>query len=815
MSKIDQKHIQNLQKFSDALENIVILLQEQNKNSGKAGATDSVNTMLGGLDTERITKIVEDLEAINNRTKKIESNTDQILAEVRDIKKSKDNTSGIFSAKDVKNKNAIASGVSSIVMIAGAIMAIGLAFKVVGDVDFLTVIGLSVSLFILAKTFSSIADIKNMDKTKMIQTGFILLSITGVILAAALILSATPSLTAMQLLSVAAIGFAVGFATLGILAGLGEFDPSKMWIVGVIPLLIPAVAMGIATAGMIFNSMPAVGIMKLIGAILISISLVPIIYAFSLIVRHLKDVKPATMALAAATIPLMAATIVGAAFAYTLIPNVGADKILTAIGIGISLIPIALAFAMVAWGIKGLSDKQIMFAAAAIPLIAITLVVASWAFQMLSPVKDMWGVIKTSLAIGLSVLFLTPAFILLAKSKLTLNGLLYGALAVVVISGAIMVASWILSVGNYTKYPSAKWAAGVGLSLLAFSLPVVALGWMLLLSGGSGFIALGFGILGTLMVAATIMATSWILSVGNYNKYPSPKWAAGVGLSLLAFSAPLILLGLLGPAGIGIIFFGALNLAEIALAIVATSWILSTGNYNKYPSEAWATGVGKILAIFGDGMASLPDIDTDGVIDFVTTIIQTAALLHKYAKIFDQPNSKWIDGLNAVSTSFNNLPDTSKANGINAIVTSMSKLSAIGNINTDPIIKLTAAISDLSRSMSELNTDGVEKLSKLSGSVMVLSLVDKIKLDDVIKTLNDKKSDLSMVLDLNQTNNTNRPANSLNNITSNGGLSSNTQKSKVDEVSEEQLKVLRDISRKLDDLNNKYDKLSSADKVGL
>ena len=49
MSKLDQKYIQNLQKFSDALENIVILLQEQNKNSGKAGATDSVNTMLGGV----------------------------------------------------------------------------------------------------------------------------------------------------------------------------------------------------------------------------------------------------------------------------------------------------------------------------------------------------------------------------------------------------------------------------------------------------------------------------------------------------------------------------------------------------------------------------------------------------------------------------------------------------------------------------------------------------------------------------------------------------------------------------------------------
>jgi hypothetical protein len=64
------------------------------------------------------------------------------------------------------------------------------------------------------------------------------------------------------------------------------------------------------------------------------------------------------------------------------------------------------------------------------------------------------------------------------------------------------------------------------------------------------------GGLALVLVATAIMASSWILSFGKYEKFPSFGWVVSVSLSMVAFGAGMYLLGLGGPVGLLGLLFG-------------------------------------------------------------------------------------------------------------------------------------------------------------------------------------------------------------------------------------------------------------------
>ena len=69
-SNIEREFINNLQNFTDALENLVDLLKKQNKKGGSA-----VNDMAAGMDGAKLKLISEDIETLVKTTGKIDSRT--------------------------------------------------------------------------------------------------------------------------------------------------------------------------------------------------------------------------------------------------------------------------------------------------------------------------------------------------------------------------------------------------------------------------------------------------------------------------------------------------------------------------------------------------------------------------------------------------------------------------------------------------------------------------------------------------------------------------------------------------------------------
>jgi len=277
--------------------------------------------------------------------------------------------------------------------------------------------------------------------------------------------------------------------------------------------------------------------------------------------------------------------------------------------------------------LKSIKNEDMLKAAVNIVIAAGAIMVSSWLLSLgtYNNVPD----VSWALGAGLSIAAYAGTIWLVNKMGLDAKQMFTGAIAVLGISAVIMASSWILSFGNYDEYPSIGWALGVGLTLVAFGASMMILGAILTASGGVATELLAIGALATIGVAATIMATSLIIGLGNYDEYPDVSWAFGVGLSLVAFGGAMMVLGgiIMATGGLaaGAMVIGALATALVAITIVGVSHILNMGSYDEYPSLDWAEGVGLSMIMFGGAMLLLGS--TLGIGGFITMGIGALAIL--------------------------------------------------------------------------------------------------------------------------------------------------------------------------------------------
>ena len=198
-----------------------------------------------------------------------------------------------------------------------------------------------------------------------------------------------------------------------------------------------------------------------------------------------------------------------------------------------------------------------------------------------------------------------------------------------------------------------KIAAAVMASSLLFSLGSYDIyptfDWIL--STGATFIAYGLisflmglvseqvtdGIVPLIGVAAAIMASSLLISFGNYENYPTLDWAIGVGLSLGVFGLGAVLLGT--QAFDPMFYLGLPLMALVAGTILAVSYIFNAGSYKNYPNLNWATGVGLSLGAFGLG-AVLLGIQAINPLFYIGlgTILSMSLLINEVSNIFSKGN---------------------------------------------------------------------------------------------------------------------------------------------------------------------------------
>jgi len=304
----ESEFVDKLSDFTKSLGDLVELLKTETKGSGGAeGGNEALNMMCETMD-EKMTTVVSTLGEVKEDVLEIKKETGKITKAVQEIKQQKEK-GVVGEVGEKKNQNKVIEGVKMIVLIAGAVLAIGMAFKLVGNVDIFSVIALGMGIMFTAMAFEKVASIKD-DKGKPITfkksliTAGIMLLMAASITAAGLLLSIIPILGPWELLTIVGIGLTMGLATYFMMKGVGKLSVKQIAMLPLVPLVIPVIALGIVIASMILQNVENIGMDKLKNALMVAIALAPIMIGFGYMMKGLKNAKASDLLIAGLAIPV-------------------------------------------------------------------------------------------------------------------------------------------------------------------------------------------------------------------------------------------------------------------------------------------------------------------------------------------------------------------------------------------------------------------------------------------------------------------------------------------------------------------------------
>lgn len=731
---MDQKLLQALNNVGFALESLVEAI-ESNQES-KSATADAIK---GGNFGKQLETISVELKSIKSDTQQILKNQETIISLSKE--KEKEKTESIENAGTKEQQSSIKKGVGTILLIAGAVLAIGLAFKIVGQVDFLSVISLSLAITILAVAFERIAQMKdlNLETAAIASASLLMISIalalssialsfinpvsptqilTGILISGMFVIvsySIEKMMSAFEGKSLKEIGYSVLFLPLVLSSisiaialssyalsyvqpiGFGQFFTATLIAVTFVvisyamkgllkafdgrslkdvalaslflPIILPAIALGIAGASYALQLVQPIGLSQFFSALMIGIIFTILSFGIKQILKSFKGIDPATAVVAAFMIPIlftaMSVAIWASSEVLSKVVPISFSQFLTSIAISFTFVIIAYALAPVIKMIDKMEWSSLIKLPLLFTVMSVAIMLSSHILSMMAEMSEQQMLQAAILGGVLSViaLIMTPVFKVM--DKIGIGEILKGGLAIVVIAGVVMIASHILAIGDYSNYPGLDWIIGVGLSLTTFGIAAGVLGLMVF--GPQALIFLA-GLGAVLGVAGTIVAVSKILSAGQYNNPGMLEWAQATSLLYATFTPIMLILGTAALASAVLSIFGPdpwkmaqSAMLDVADTIVQVSYKLQEGNYTKGPTKEWAEGIAialgafspvygmlmknAIFSIFGGGGVG-PDEFTEAILTVSDGIITAADKFANNSVAFQGgPPESWAKGV--------------------------------------------------------------------------------------------------------------------------------------------------------------------------
>jgi len=774
----------------DALNNLSLALEEistalNNKSNNSSATTTALQ---GGDLSSRFNEIDISLKSIKSDTQEILKQQKTILSMSKNGDKTdktdktdKDSKSTFQKAGGSKKEESnLKKGVGTIMLIAIAVLAIGMAFKIIGKVDFLSVISISLSLLMISLAFEKVAKL-DLSIRDAFRTSLVIVIMAVAITLSSWVLSMIKPVSFANIITavaIAALFYVLSDKIAGLMLGVMAFhrlkvSPIKLvlalvaistgimassWVLSMVkPISLPQAITSILIAAMFsvisynlhkiaagvvafdkFNINPTELVKTLVGiavAIVASSWVLSMINPLSLgqlvtgiliaamftvisfniekiaagvIAFKKTGVKPKDLLLVLVGI---AAAITVSSWVLSMIEPIGFTQFLTALGIAILFAVISYVMPELGVGIMAVEKAVGVSKLWVIPLVFVAIALAiTLSSYILAEAKQLelgfiLSVAIFGIALAVMTLVMLPSILLVglvAASGVGAGAILLGVALIPLIALAITLSSHILSEGKYKKFPSLGWSLGVGLSLLSFSLAVVALGAIALT--GIGLVAILAGTLLVPLIAQTIVDTDLIISKGKYNKYPGLGWIFSVGTLMVGFGIAVVALGAIALTGIGLvaILAGTLLVPLIAQTIVDTDRIISKGKYNKYPGLEWALSVGSLMTVFGLsiiiigsfivgtlGLGGLAmKVGSKAVTGIAQTIVDVAWIFKKASGAFvGGPSKDWAEGVGIAIGAFAPVYRMLMTGGI-------MKAFGIGGVTADDFSKAIKTISD-------------------------------------------------------------------------------------------------------------------------
>ena len=460
---------------------------------------------------------------------------------------------------------------------------------------------------------------------------------TAILISLALIPLVKAMVEMLMLLSpVRGLGFMAGkfaISKFGGAAGKSALGPggdemSKNGAMKMAFMVVLGAAVLITVSSYILSVVKPVELKKLISAAVIGFALQPMAMAFLGVVMALKkggigmDKNGAkTIAMSMLVMVAITLAIAGVAGAMAMMPEtfIAGPPLDWIFMTGLMLFVFSIPLAIILRSVKGLNLKQMIFAALAIPLIALAIAGVSYAMEGLSG-NYVAPPASWTLKAGFALfIFSIPLVMVLRSIKgKTLKEILYASLAVPLLAGTIVAVAlmftFLAKVKAYNA-PPAKWTLKVGLAMAVFG---IAFYFISKATRGMSIKEIGLAALAMGFIALGILAVAFIFQyLPDEFKTVPVEWSLKTGLAVAIFGLGfMIVVKLMKTFGVGLkdLAMGLVGIVAIGIAVLATAWIFSVlpGSFVPIPIE-WTIGAVFAISAFAVPLGVVGLIATSGV----------------------------------------------------------------------------------------------------------------------------------------------------------------------------------------------------------
>ena len=567
---------------------------------------------------------------------------------------------------DADRKKKITDGVKMILLIAAGVLAIGLALKIVGKVDFASVIALGIAIPLIAIGFKKVAEMR-VDLRALATNVAGLLVFSAAILAASFLFSKVRTITVGQALTTILI--ATSFAALALTIGRLTQSIKNVDLKGLymMPLVLITASIAIMASSYILGMVRTISLGQAATTVLISIAFAALSLSIGRLTKSIKNVDLRGLVLMPFVLITASIAIVGASYILSAVRPVGFIQLLTSIAIAATFAVLGFGLGKIARGMKGFTLAD----AAKLPVVLIASSAAILGSSLLlSGVKTIsFGQFLT--AVGIAIVFIPISFALpfVAKAikNVDIRQVAMMPLVLVSMALAINLTSQVFATARVIS-PSKLFSLilqGVAIAVVGVALGFTffALQKMGLASPG-GLKTVLFGGIALLGIATTVWLASKILSAGDYNEtsVPSLMWTLGSAAAILAYGVLMAAAGTIIVATGGVVgglglLAGAVAILLIAGTIVATDSILSAGDYTKGPSLEYAASVSLLLMGFGAAMALsgaliIPIALGTVSIGLVAEAIRDTSVILSQGTYTGGPTEEWAKGVSLAIGAF-------------------------------------------------------------------------------------------------------------------------------------------------------------------
>jgi hypothetical protein len=613
---MDKQLLQSFNNLSVALEALANSLEKNAKREAdgessiadalkKLDVSDHLKLLSEGIeqihkDNEKMAKSQKDiLQNLAKLTQKQKEDGKKIESTQQAIKGKKDQGAPDY-VPDKKEKKTITDGVKIILLIAAGILAIGIAFKLIGNVNIKTVFAIGLVLPLIAIAYKKIAEIK-VDLKDLKDTAKGLIIFSAAIAAASWVLSLTKVISlpqAMTMVLIAATFALVAPRIAGMVASMKDISVKGLLMM---PLVLVVTAMAIAASSYLLALVMPISIPQAITTLMIAATFAVLAMSIGKLAKSVSGVSVKGVIMLPLVLVVTSLAIMASSYFLNKIQPVGMPQLFTAIGI-------AAVFAVVAFGMEKVARAASRVSPIGAIMMPIILVATSYAIYKSSEFLSRTMPITMQqfiTAIGISVVFVVLSFALpmLAKAveKINIGKAALMPVVFVTLSIALMASSYILA---ETKMISLSKLFNIALQAVTVTVIAVVMGLAVFaldkmgLASSTGLKKTGMAAASILVIAGTVALASGLLAMGDYSKAPGWQWSLEAALSILAFG--LLAFGIskigLGP---GMAIKGGVVILAVAAVIVATDFILSAGDYTKYPSWEWTLQSGASILAYG------------------------------------------------------------------------------------------------------------------------------------------------------------------------------------------------------------------------